>query len=72
MNERNVAARQKFMRDLHRWDGVATSQDIGPQTTQAENSARQYCRRKGWVTFEGGYWRITPAGYTEFSWTPAS
>lgn len=30
--------------------------------TQAANSARHTCKRRGWATFEGGYWRITDAG----------
>ena len=56
---------QKFLRELLRWDGVASSRDIGPQTSQAMNSARQTCKRRGWVTYDGGndgYWRLTEAG----------
>lgn len=52
----------KFMRALARWQGVATPQEIGPQTSQLENSARQRCKRRGWVTFNGGYWRLTDSG----------
>lgn len=54
----------KFLRRLMQWHGVASPQDLGPQTSQAENSARQTCKRRGWVTFErrDGYWRITDAG----------
>ena len=59
---RATDAQKKFMRDLAKWQGVASSQDLGPQTQQIENSARQTCKRRGWVTFEGGYWRITDAG----------
>jgi hypothetical protein len=52
----------KFMRMLARWDHVASSQDLGPQTSQDENRARQKCKRKGLVTYEGGYWRTTDLG----------
>ena len=55
-------AQAKFMRALARWQGVASSSDLGPQTTQSENSARQTCKRRGWVTFDGYYWRMTDAG----------
>lgn len=53
-----------FLRDLMRWQGVASSQDLAPQMSQADNSARQTCKRRGWVTFDGpgGYWRITDLG----------
>lgn len=52
----------RFLRALARWQHVASSQDIGPQTSQDENRARQKCKRKGLVTFEGGYWRTTDLG----------
>jgi len=53
----------KFLRALARWQGVASSQDLGgPQTSQSENSARQRCKRRGLVTYEGGYWRLTDIG----------
>jgi len=55
-------AQLKFMRDLARWQHVATARDLGPQTSQEENSARQFCKRQGWVTFEDGYWRSTDKG----------
>jgi hypothetical protein len=41
---------------------VATPQNLGPQTSQDENRARQKCKRKGLVTYEGGYWRTTDLG----------
>ncbi len=50
-----------FLRALMNWQGVASPQDLGPQTTQGQNSARQTCKNRGWVTFDG-YWRITDAG----------
>lgn len=57
-------AQEKFLRELLRWQGVASSQDLGAQISRQDNSARQTCKRRGWVTFErsDGYWRITPAG----------
>lgn len=59
------AHQRMFLRDLLRWQGVASSRDLGPQTSQPENSARQTCKRRGWVTYDGGndgYWRITERG----------
>lgn len=61
-------ARERFMKELMSWGGVADRHNLGPQTSQSENSARQYCKRKGWVTYEGGYWRITDAGCAAFDW----
>jgi hypothetical protein len=52
----------KFLRSLARWQHVASPQDLGPQTSQDENRARQKCKRKGLVTYEGGYWRTTDLG----------
>lgn len=54
-----------FLRELMRWGGIASATNLGPQTRQAENSARQTCKRRGYVTYDGGsngYWRITDAG----------
>lgn len=51
-----------FLRALARWQGVASPRELGPQTSQEENSARQRCRRRGLVTYEGGYWRLTDIG----------
>lgn len=51
-----------FLRDLKRWGGVATTGELAPQTCQADNSARQTCKRRGWVTFDRYYWRLTDAG----------
>lgn len=63
----NVAADEgclKFLRALARWQGVATPQEIGPQTSQDENRVRQKCKRRGWATYGDGYWRLTHAGRT--------
>ena len=54
---------QRFMNELRSWDGVASSRDLGPQISQKENSARQFCKRRGWVVYTEGYWRITTKGY---------
>lgn len=59
-------ARAEFMVALLKWNGVASRNDLGPQTSQAENAARQYCRRHGWVEFDGWYWRMTDKGRTAF------
>lgn len=55
---------RKFLRKILRWEGAATPRELGPQTSQEENSCRQTCKRRGWVTFDGHYWRITDAGRT--------
>ncbi len=55
-------AQCEFLKELVSWDGVATPSDLGPQWRRNQNAARQTCKRRGYVTFDGGYWRITPAG----------
>lgn len=55
-------AQAKFLRSLLRWQGVASPQELPPQTSNADNTARQTCRRRGWATFDRHYWRITDAG----------
>lgn len=51
-----------FLLSLVRWGGSASARDLGPQMSQADNSARQTCKRHGWVIYEGGYWCLTYAG----------
>jgi hypothetical protein len=53
-----------FLREILRWQGIASSQDLGPRKSYPEVKARGRCKSKGWVTFDGrgGYWRITDAG----------
>ena len=51
-----------FLANLIEWTGAATVEELSPQISQKENSARQSCKRKGWVVFQRPYWRITPAG----------
>lgn len=51
-----------FLLSLVRWGGSASARDLGPQTSKTDNSARQICKRRGWVTYGGGYWRLTDAG----------
>jgi hypothetical protein len=52
----------RFLANLKGWDGCATSEELGPQTSQQDNSARQTCKRRGWVTFDKYYWRLTQDG----------
>lgn len=59
---RLTESQRKFLRELVRWTGVATPQELGPQMYQSENAARQTCKRRGLVTYDGSYWRITDAG----------
>ncbi len=58
---------EAFLRKLMSWQGVASPQELGPQISQSDNSVRQTCKARGWVTFErsDGYWRITDAGRTK-------
>lgn len=55
---------RQFLSELVKLTGAATPQELGPQTSQAENAARQAAKRRGWVTFDRHYWRITSAGRT--------
>ncbi len=57
-----TAEQERFMRDLLRWQGVAHSRDLHPQVSHADNNARATCKRRGWVTYDGHYWRMTDAG----------
>ena len=60
-------SQRKFLREILQWHGAATPRELGPQTSQEQNSCRQTCKRRGWVTFDGHYWRITEAGSTVLS-----
>lgn len=55
-------AQYKFLHELVRWTGAATSRELGPVIYRSEDAARQTCKRRGLVTYDGSYWRITPAG----------
>ena len=55
-------AQRKFLNELIRWEGAATSQELGPITYRAEDAARQTCKRRGLVIYDKYYWRITDAG----------
>lgn len=55
-------AQRKFMTRLVKFGGVATARELGPQMTQEDNSARQRCKRCGWVIYNIGCWQITEAG----------
>ncbi len=54
----------KFLRSLARWQGVASSSDLGPQTSQDDNRVRQLCKRRGLATYDKQYWRLTDTGRT--------
>jgi hypothetical protein len=56
-----------FLRALPSDQGVATARDLGPQTTQKQNSARQRCKRLGLVVYDGSYWRLTDIGRAVFN-----
>ena len=62
MGERLTEAQRKFLHRLVVAGGVAHPREIGPQTSQEMNSARQRCKRRGWVKFALGHWCITDAG----------
>lgn len=55
-------AQREFLKELVRWGGMASPSDLGPQWKRDQNAARQTCKRRGYVTFDRGYWCITPAG----------
>jgi hypothetical protein len=59
---RMTPEQKNFLVKLMRWDGCASPRDLGPQTSQTENSARQSCKRRGWAFYQEGYWRITDYG----------
>jgi hypothetical protein len=46
--------------DFH-YEGAATSSEC-PTATRAQDRVRKMAKRRAWVTYEGGYWRITDAG----------
>ena len=54
---------EAFMRNLARWQGIASSRDLGSRPSQQENSARQTAKRRGWVTYDKYYWRMTESGH---------
>ena len=60
-------AQRRFLREILSWDGAATPHELGPQTSQESNAARQTCKRRGWVSFDGHYWRITESGMAVLS-----
>ena len=54
---------KKFLRRLMQNEGGACSRkELGPQTSQDENRARQLCRRRNWAFWDGYYWRLTAEG----------
>lgn len=55
-------AQRAFLRELVKWSGAATSQELGPVMYRSEDAARQTCKRRGLVTYDKYYWRITDAG----------
>ena len=50
-----------FLRRLARHDGVCSREQLRPADRE-EDKARQQCRRRGYVQYSGGYWRLTEAG----------
>lgn len=55
-----------FLQSVISNGGAATAREL-PSATQAQNAARQRCRRNNLAYFEGGYWRITPLGRQAFN-----
>ena len=53
---------RRFLLELKSWGGAATPQELTCQLKQIDNSARQTCKRRGWVTFDRYYWRLTDTG----------
>lgn len=55
---------KRFLREVMAWSGAATGHEL---KSIGGGIARQSCKRKGLVTYDGtasnnGYWRITDAG----------
>ena len=52
---------RRFLAAVVSYEGVATPQEC-PTATRPQDRARRLAKRKGWATYEDGYWRITDAG----------
>lgn len=55
-------AQRDFLDRLVSGGGHASLRELGPQTSQEQNSARQTCKRRGWARYSNGAWFITEAG----------
>jgi hypothetical protein len=51
---------REFLSVIKQWDGAVEKGVVSPWICSAAD--RQSCKRKGWVTFDGYYWRLTAAG----------
>lgn len=60
-----AAEMRRFFQAISDYSGAATPQEC-PLSSRAQDRARQQAKRLGWVTFEGGYWRLTDAGKAAF------
>lgn len=56
-----------FLRQLYVRGGEASARSLGPQTSQAENSGRQHCKRLGLVSYADGRWKLTMSGWDYFN-----
>lgn len=50
-----------FFNAIKAYGGAASPQEC-PTATRAQDRVRRIAKKRGWVTFEGGYWRMTDAG----------
>lgn len=55
------AMMRSFLFRLAEYDGACSREELPPADRDQAN-ARQKLRRRGYVKFEGGYWRLTDQG----------
>lgn len=61
------AAEIEFLRRLRVWQGVATHENLGVAGNKNETRICTRCKHKGFVTYDGGYWRITDLGNATYT-----
>lgn len=52
-----------FLDVLDDCDGCAQPRELRRRTTREQSRARQACKRNGFATYDGGYWRMTGAAW---------
>jgi hypothetical protein len=57
-----TAEERIFLNRLIQYGGAAATRVELPPANRGQDKARQAAKRKGWVSFKDGYWRITDLG----------
>lgn len=65
LSKEEASEMKQFLDTLLQYEGTATSREC-PLASRAQDRVRRKAKRLGWVTYEGGYWRITDAGRAAF------